>query len=252
MAESVILNHKLLVDGYDLSGSLNAINLDYSSELLDVSTMGDTFRRRIGGPKLITASHSGYWMAGPGQVNDVLYDRIGMENAVVTVIPQPGTTGSPFFSFRAVTATYEPGASYGEVLAFNTTMEPTDSPLIEGTVLHDMAVVNARMGDIGPVFRLGATEGVTRAAYAVIHVVSVTGSTPLIGIQLQSSDDENFDTFTSRYSSGGITTPTAMFVTPTDILGVSSAAEEYWRVRWILPSLDTEAVFFVGLVVRYD
>jgi hypothetical protein len=120
----VLKNARVLLDGYDLSGYFNQIELTLSADMLDkttftTSTDGSAGRLYMGGLKHARLTGSGFWDGTP---DAVLFDRIAVSDAVVSVYPEGITEGSTGagsgYAFKAVLAEYAPGGRVGELFAF--------------------------------------------------------------------------------------------------------------------------------------
>ena len=111
MAEEVLTNARLFFDGYDLSGDMNALQLDYGAEMVDITTFPDTSRKRLAGLKTVAFNHAGLWQGGTGLVDDVLFAKVGVADKAMTIVPQGPTEGNRAFSFQAMTGGYGPGAA---------------------------------------------------------------------------------------------------------------------------------------------
>lgn len=220
MSTLVLNDVKLLVAGYDLSGQSNAIALDYSSDMLDETTFGQTTRINKGGLKSVVGSHAGNWDASDASaVDPVIFARVGVEAAPVVIAPEGGAAGALAYLLRAIHSEYTVGGAIGELLPFTVAMEGSGGqPLVRGQLLHNAAAT----GNVtGTAFQLGALSA-TQFLYAVLHVFSGTGAFTVL---VQSSADQAF------------TTPTTRFTFATVATGTPVASE--WATRVAGPVTDT-------------
>src|SRR3954470_18111151 len=115
MTHQVILNSKVYLGGYDLSGDISAVSLGASADLKDGTTLGMASRARVGGLKEVTARHEGYWNGGVDQIDDILFQRVGLVDVPMSVAPSTGAEGESAFTFLAGLGEYNPGAPVGEM-----------------------------------------------------------------------------------------------------------------------------------------
>lgn len=189
MPPVILKNCKCYLGGYDLSGDLNEMALNYSAELKEVTTYGNTSRRRIAGLKDTMANLNGYWQAGdnPEEVDKIILDGFSTARDALTICPQTGAAGEVGFCFRPLLATYSPAGQVGELFAFSVEAQGRDAAgLIRGTVMDNGA---RTVTGAGTARQLGAiAEG--KKLYAVMHVLAVSGTSPTLDVVIQSDDAE--------------------------------------------------------------
>jgi hypothetical protein len=118
LASEVFLNAVILVNGVEISGQTNELNLNFQSELLDETVFGSTTRLRKGGLKTFSFEGSGFFESGIGSVDELLFGAVGESN-VVTVFPKAiteGDTGATGFAGRALEENYQLGGAVGSLL----------------------------------------------------------------------------------------------------------------------------------------
>jgi hypothetical protein len=192
MASTVLTDAKLYVSEFDLSGYMNAVNLEFAAEMLDETTFGQTTRVHTGGVKSVVAGAEGFWQAVP---DAALFARIGVQNAPVTISPTGAADGGLAYLFRAIHAEYAPGGSHGELLGFSTSMEGSDgAPLVRGLVLQPAGSETETGTGTGR--QLGAVAA-GKTLYASLHVLSASSGDTL-DVIVQSDDNSDFSSPTTR------------------------------------------------------
>ena len=125
MATLVFDNAILLVKGYDLSGDHNQIALSYGVETLDNTVFGAATRTFKGGLKTASLTSRGYVQYGANLVDEVLFNRVGVDDEVVTLFPDSVTIGSTDagsgFAMKSGGSAYNVSARVGELLPFDYT-----------------------------------------------------------------------------------------------------------------------------------
>lgn len=219
MAVQVLQDCKLLVAGYDLSGKMNALALDYSADMVDDTTFGDTTRSRLGGLKNVTAQHNGYW-DGTG-LDDILFNRIGLAGEVMTIAPAALTAGNRAFTFKSTLGEYAPGGAVGDMFAFSVSGESSDS-LVRGTVLFNNTVTATGSG-AGQ--NLGAVSS-TQKLYAALHVLAASGTS--LTVRVQSDVDNTFASPVNQITFAAATAIGAQWATPVN----GAITDTFWRVDY--------------------
>lgn len=187
-----IKNTKVYLDGFDLSGDLNASALDYGAEMLDATTFGNEARINTAGLYTARMNHEGHWRAGGTGPDDSIYARLGTANAVVTLAPETGAVAEIAYTFRAVHSEYSQGGQVGAITPFSVTAEGDDGvPPVRGKILKAAGSVTAT--GTGTAVGVGAaTSGQT--VYAALHVISASGTSPTLDVVVQSDVDNTFTT----------------------------------------------------------
>lgn len=192
MAPYVLIDSKLWVDGFDMSGYKNRIALDSPLALREHTRFGDTGRRRAAGLRAPTLRAAGFWdanaVAATNEPDKPYFDRLGTADVPVSCGPQDGLEGSIGYLFRAMEARYELGAAVGEMLAFTVDAEGSDgSGLVRATIIGNKNVAAGGPTN-GTIFQLG-TVSATQSLYAVLHALQVGTS---IDVKIQSDDNGGF------------------------------------------------------------
>jgi len=126
MATVIYTDAKFFLGGFNLSADHNEIGLDYASEMLDVTTMGDSTRVRAGGLDTATVSGTGFWNGGTGNADDALFGLVGEDEKVLTLFPDgitEGTTTLKGYAMKSVLANYNIGNTVGDMMTFDLTAE---------------------------------------------------------------------------------------------------------------------------------
>jgi hypothetical protein len=189
MAPYVLIDSKLWVDGFDMSGYKNRIAVDSPLALKDHTRFNDQARRRASGLRAPTLKATGFWDTASTtfEPDKPYFDRLGSE-VPVSCAPQDGNEGSIGVLFRAMEARYELGAAVGEMLGFTVDAEGSDgSGLVRATIIGNKNVAAGGPTN-GTIFQLG-TVSATQSLYAVIHALQVGTS---LDVKIQSDDNGGF------------------------------------------------------------
>lgn len=240
MAINVLTSPKIWLAEYDLSGDLSGTALTLSSELLDNTTFGDTTRSRAGGLKSVALSHEGLWNGGDDAIDDVLFGKIGVRNALASSAPEGGAVGNVAYFFRAIHGEYSPGATVGAMLRFSVSAEGSDGiGLVRGQLLENNTLTST---GAGTGIQLGAASA-GQSVYAAMHVLS--SGTGTLDMVVESDADNTFGSATTRFTFTQASAATSEWATP-----VAGAVTDTWyRVSYTIAgaSPSFEAVVVVGI-----
>ena len=113
---------RIFVDGYELSGDFESIEVAVAAEMLDETTFGDTTRINKGGLKTVNVSGAGYWNAAAGAVERIMFSIVGSDDKLITVFANgltEGTSTDKGFACKGVVDTYNIGGTVGALLPFD-------------------------------------------------------------------------------------------------------------------------------------
>lgn len=233
MAEPVLLsNAAVWLGGYDLSGSLNNIDLKLSKAELSNSRFGDLAETFEPGLEQIDCSLGGYHDYAALGTDVRLYPRIKSDGTSwpLTVAPPNATTAAPgadgniAYTIAGKQFSLEVSAAHGELLPYTLTSRlastGTGSAIYRQTVVLPKASVSATTTGTGR--QLGAVSA-TQKIVAVLHVFSVTGGSWVLTVE--SDDNALFSSATTR------ATFTAATGVARQVIETNGAiTDDYWRV----------------------
>jgi hypothetical protein len=236
---AALKNVRVFLDGYDLSGDLNAAAFDEGAAMLDGTHFGDN--TRINTPGLLTArvQHEGHWRAnGVDAPDDVLFPNFGVANAPTTLCPVTADVGSLAFFFRTAQAEYSLGGPVGELIPFSVAAESDEGlAAVRGKVLQAPGSVIAS-GTSTPV-QVGAATA-DQTAYFVLHVLSASASDTL-DVVVQSDVDAAFATPVTVATFAQQTAVGSAWIA---VAGANS--DTYYRVSYTLGGISPDFSFVVA------
>ena len=137
MAKFVATDYKVTINGTDFSQSIAQVNLEISSDDVETTAFGGTFRTRISGLKDGTLQLDFMQDFGAGSVDAVLFPLI-QNNSLATVVltPTSGTVSAtnPSYTALCLVNQYTPFASSVGDLATLSVSWPTSGTVTRGTV----------------------------------------------------------------------------------------------------------------------
>lgn len=243
MAFQVLTNCKAYLDGYDLTGHSNKVELNYSAESLDNTVFSATNKTRQAGLKNVELSLEGFWEAGAGLIDTLAAANIGAVGKIITLSPDGGDQGDLFFSFKNMMGEFGFGAQVGELLPFNYNGAGSDAQgLIRGTVLEN-AAKTATANGTGR--QLGAVlEG--QYVYAVMHILAVSGTNPTLDMVIQSDDNSGFTSASDRITFAQAAAIGSQWGTRV----AGAITDDYWRASWTIGGTDDPSfTVFVGVAI---
>jgi hypothetical protein len=197
MSGSQVLNkQKVWFDGYEFRSDVSAVAIDYSAEVQDATTLGDDTRIRLGGLKVADFALEGFWRGGTGNVDDILFSKVGLANSNVTISSSGDpVAGAIVYMARGVVGNYNPiGGSVGEMARF-TLSGQSDDQLVRGTLLHDSTGIAA--SGSGTYQTIAATAA-SDTLFGVLHVVGAAGTTNTLDVIVESDGSTSLGSPTTR------------------------------------------------------
>lgn len=135
MAKFVAIDYKTTINGTDFSASIAQVNLELSSDEVETTAFGSTFRTRVGGLKTGTLQLDFHQDFGASSIDATLFPLLN-SFATVVITPTSGTVSATNPSYTAVCLvnSYSPFASSVGDLATLSVSWPTSGTVTRGTV----------------------------------------------------------------------------------------------------------------------
>lgn len=183
---TVMRDQKVWFGGYNLTGAMNAIALDYGAAAKENTVLGNDTHTFEGGLKTVAASMQGYFDAAKDKV---LFEAMAATGKVLSC-GAAGTAGSAVYSFKALLGSYTPGGAVGEMFGFSLEAA-TEGKLVRGTIMENQTGLEASADGTGR--QLGAVSS-TQKLYAILHVLTADGTTPTLDVIIESDNGAGFGT----------------------------------------------------------
>jgi len=135
MAKFAATDYKVTINGTNFSTSLNQVELALSSDDLETTAFGGTFRERIGGLKTGSLTLQFMQDFGASSIDATLFPLF---NTLATVVIVPTSSSvsatNPSYTALCLVNSYSPHASsVGDLATFSVTW-PTSGTVTRGTV----------------------------------------------------------------------------------------------------------------------
>lgn len=134
MAKFFAQDYKVTVGTTVLSDSIASVTLDITTDEVETTAFGSTYRTRIGGLKDASVSLDFHQDFGAGSVDALLFPLMGATVAVA-IAPTSGTVTAtnPEYRFDALVTQYQPFAgSVGDLATLSITW-PVSGEVVRGT-----------------------------------------------------------------------------------------------------------------------
>lgn len=240
MAIQIIKDQGVYFHGYDLQGLTNAVALEYGADMQDVTTLGMTTRKRIGGLKHVAARVEGYLDCAVAS-EQAIFDNIGVANKPITFGLTGDADGDACAFFNAVEGELGTGAEIGEVLPFSVSAEASaGGKLVRGTIMLNSRSAALTSSGNGTARQLGALTS-AQSLYAVAHFWNVgTGS---VTVKIQSDATNSFSgSETDRI------TLSAQSAIGSQLSSVAGAVTDtWWRVNYTISGASPSFKMLVAL-----
>lgn len=211
------------VGGYDFSGDSNELACDIAHNVNTANVMGSHWQRNILGVSRVDWRMAGYWNVTDAQQDNTTWADLGVVDRVVTFGPGTTAEGDPAYMFKALHTQYQFGGTHGEVAPFSASASGSNGHgVVRGKLLKGKGNVSAT-GATGTGLQLGAVAS-GEYLYATLHVFS-PGTT--ITVVVESDDNSNFTSATTRGTIGPVTTQGATWMTRV----AGPITDDWWRFR---------------------
>ena len=134
MAKFYAQDYKITIGTAVLSDDIASVTLDITSDEIDVTAFGSTYRSRIGGLKDASVSLDFHQDFGAGSVDSLLFPLMG-STVAVKIAPTSGTVTAtnPEYRFTALVTQYQPFAGAVGDLATLSVTWPVSGEVVRGT-----------------------------------------------------------------------------------------------------------------------
>jgi hypothetical protein len=134
MAKFYAQDYKITIGTTNLSSSINSVTLDITSDEVETTAFGSTYRTRIGGLKDASVSLDFHQDFAAGSVDALLFPLMG-STVAVKIAPTSGTVTAtnPEYRFTALVTQYQPYAGATGDLATLSVTWPVSGEVERGT-----------------------------------------------------------------------------------------------------------------------
>jgi hypothetical protein len=123
LAKFYAQDYKVTIGTTVLSSSIASVTLDITTDEVETTAFGSSYRTRIGGLKDASVSLDFHQDFGAGAVDALLFPLMG-STVAVSIAPTSGTitSSNPLYSFTALVTQYQPYAgAIGDLATFSVT-----------------------------------------------------------------------------------------------------------------------------------
>jgi hypothetical protein len=123
LAKFYAQDYKVTIGTTVLSSSIASVTLDITTDEVETTAFGSSYRTRIGGLKDASVSLDFHQDFGAGAVDSLLFPLMG-STVAVAIAPTSGTitSSNPLYSFSALVTQYQPYAgAIGDLATFSVT-----------------------------------------------------------------------------------------------------------------------------------
>ena len=234
----VLTNAKIYLEGYDLTGAMNQLDLARSVDVPDRTVFGDSNRRTLAGG-LETARFSGGGYADLTDDTDmhILEGNFGAD-ATLTVCPT-GVDGGRAFVMTALTSSIEQGGTVGDIYPFR--FEAMSNTMLQRGVLLMPKTVKTSAGN-GAVATFPDDTSATGKWTGHLHIFATDGGTLTVHIK---------SNLTGTFAGSEVTRVTFPAKTTTGgwvaLSSVGAVTHNYWRTNWTFSGSSVTFAVAVGI-----
>lgn len=235
MSTLILKNAMFAVGDLDVSGDLSEGSIAYSADEVEDTRFGmNTHQFATGTLKTVSASLSGRWEGGLGNVDQRLFDNLNANDEPFSCTPTRGD-GDTAFLMQAVTLSYEPGAPVGERFDFSAGLNARGD-LVRGKLLHDATQTASGTGTAVQVGSVASGE----TLYAALHVVAFSGTNPTLDVKIESDDASGFASPVDRITFAQATGRTSEWKSL-----AGAVADDWYRVNFTIGGTSSPSFTFI-------
>jgi hypothetical protein len=134
LAKFYAQDYKITIGTAIVSSSIASVTLDITADEIEVTSFGDSYRKRIGGLKDASVSFDFHQDFGAGAVDALLFPLMG-QTVDVKIAPTSGTVtaSNPEYRFSALCTQYQPySGAVGDLSTLSVTW-PVSGEVVRGT-----------------------------------------------------------------------------------------------------------------------
>ena len=210
MAKTNGLNVRLYVEGYDLSGDANALNgLGYTSELLDVTTLDVSAKKRIIGIVDGEISVDAFFDPASNRSHAVWTSNSGKQPTADqdVLVPMGSAVGDPCVGLVSKQGTYSTTRSPGSAIAASVSYSTADGSGLEfGAMLTAHDDTHSSAGS-GTVVDGGAATSNGGAAY--LQIFSLASGSVTVSVQESTSSGGSYTNIVNFSTVAAAAAPTS-------------------------------------------
>lgn len=201
---------KVMVNAAHLSADIRAWNVKFERDLADVTALQDSGMRGLPGLHEGNVELEGFFDSTAGRLIQVVTDAAnagaakidGVDNGLlVTILPEGDTIGLPAIFTAADLENFEVEAEVDD--AVKVTIEGTADNMVDMGTSHKALAAETASTNSASVDNLAGT---TNGGAAILHVTTVSGTTPSLTVDVQHSTDNStfvdLITFTAKTAAG--------------------------------------------------
>lgn len=223
MSHIPLMDARIYLDGFDLSGDSNSVNLNLGTRAVPDVTFGDTVETSLPGVRHWAFGCAGLLDYTNDAIDEVLHGKWNRTGSILTLSPD-GTDGNPAYFGQGFQSEFGRPQQVGDAAKWSLGGAATGL-LVKGSIIHTKAS-RAATGN-GSAFQLGALSS-SQTLYAVLQVFTATGTT--LDVKVQSDDNSGFTSATDRITFTQVTTSIGA-----QISSVAGAiTDDYWRIVYTI------------------
>lgn len=249
MSILAVLDAKIYVGGYDLSGYSNEINLSITPDLLDGTTFGTGTKKNVPGLLSVKGVVKGFMdhadFPGPGvdagtSLNSLTFAKIGETSSVFSTAPVGNAEGETAYGMPSVSGSVPPlSGAVGALMPWELDINNTGIKMFRAQVAA-LGVKTATGQTTAAIQIVGGVPNAQRKLFANLHVVTADGTTPTLDVVVESDDNSGFTTPTTRLTFTQVTD--AVAAEHKSVAG--PIADEYYRMKWTISGAGAEYTVF--------
>ncbi len=227
MATTTLANVRLLSGGYEITSDHNQLSMTRTKDAPENTTFGAGSRTfHADGLRTMTYGLQGFFESdGTDAIDDMNTTQFDAATSeVLTFVAPPGTIDATAYSFESIHSSFAPfGGTVGDMDTFQIDGTGTGDSF-RGLLLEPGTTARSTSSNSSGAQTVAITA--TETGRSALHVIATTGS-PTIDVTIESDDNGDFSSASTRITFVQATAIGAQFLTTS-----GTVADDYWRAEW--------------------
>lgn len=238
-----LINGRVWFAQFHISADINDIEVDTGFNEQDATVLTNTAKNVRGTLPYVALKAKGFADFASGGVSDALRTNVNVANVPVTVGMEGATADTKAMLFLTRLLQYKTPGKVGDLLPFEIDAQGQGTPGVHG-YLGGLGSKTSTAN--GSALQLGTLD-TGETMYAVLHVISASGSSPTLDVLVTSDNGSGFSSATTRIT---FTQQTGAGYEWKSLAG-PIATDDWWRFQWTIggsstPTFDVVMAFGIA------
>jgi hypothetical protein len=233
---TILRDQNIFMGGYELTGISNSVSVVAGRENPDFTVFGNATRLYAPGLKTASIEAAGFFEANPYDAG--LFGELALPAGTPFSVSNGATPGAVAYSLLGMIGDYKPmGSAVGDVAEYSAGVA-SSGDLVRGSLMLKSSVSASGLSTVRQLGMVSATQKL----YAILHVFSVSGTSPTLDAIIRSDTGSGMSSPLTRATFSQMNARGAQWK---EIDG--AIADDWWQVDYTLGG--TDPVFGLAVIL---